>query len=293
MAKEETDGFLSQILNRFSRRYRINTEEDIQEIIEEGEKGGLIEEEEKEMIDSIFEVGDTIVREIMVPRVDMDCISSEISLEELLRFAIESGHSRVPVYKEKVDNIVGVIYTKDLLSYCTSDKISYSSKISSIENLIRPPWLVPETKPVLELLKEFQKKKIHLAIVIDEYGGIAGLVTLEDILEEIVGDIMDEYDEEEGLLSVIEEGKAVLVSGKIDIEEIEDFFGKEITISNDFETVGGLIVNLLGHVPLEGERVTYDDLLFTVKKSNARVVLKVEVRRVSKEEKKEVEKIRG
>ena len=258
-------------------KHKINTEEELQEVIDEGEKDGLIEEEEKEMIHSIFEVGDTVVREILIPRVDMDCINCEISLAELLEFAISSGHSRIPVYKERVDNIVGIIYSKDLLKYCINDTSSSNKKIESIEKLIRPPYFVPETKPVLELLKEFQKQKIHMSIVIDEYGGTAGLITLEDILEEIVGEIMDEYDEEEKLISIIEEGTTILASGKLEIEKLEDFFG--ITVEKDFETVGGFIINLLGRVPKEGEQINYENLLFTIKKSTQRKISKVEIRK--------------
>ncbi len=261
-------GGLSRLL--FGRR-RVLTEKDLQEIIEASEEDGIINEEEGEMLNSIFEFGDTIVREIMVPRTDMVCCSSTETLSDLLNAIISYGHSRIPIYEGSADQIVGIVYAKDLLKLWGSpvDEVV-------IDQVMRTPYFVPETKQIEELLQEFRTKRVHMAIAIDEYGGTSGLVTIEDLIEEIVGDIQDEYDLEEDQL-LEEEGGSVLVHGRLNIEDLEDFFDITIT-KEDFDTVGGYLFDLFGHVPLEGEEVRDGRLIMTVVESDSRKISKVRVR---------------
>jgi CBS domain containing-hemolysin-like protein len=266
-----------EILQRiFSGRRRPLTEKDLQEIIEESEEGGLINEGEGEMLHSIFEFGETIVREIMVSRTDMICCSSTASLSELLDAIIASGHSRIPIYEGSNDRIVGVVYAKDLLRYwARPDEVV-------IAEVMRTPYFVPETKNIEELLKEFRTKRVHMAIAIDEYGGTSGLITIEDLIEEIVGDIQDEYDVEEEWLQ--EEGDgAVLVDGRFNIEELEEHL--ETTIPRGkYDTVGGYVFDLLGYVPRAGEEVRSGNLLMTVVSCDGRKIGKVRVQRMPDEE---------
>jgi len=201
---------ISAVLERFTdlfkRALHIRTdaeflsEEEIKTLIELGEEKGTIQSEERMMIDSIFEFGETTVKEIMVPRIDMVCIEMHASLKDLIRLIRERGHSRIPVYEGRIDNIRGVIHVKDLIPV-----LDKSSRDVKLMDLARPAYFVPESKKIDDLLREFQRQKVHMAIVVDEYGGTAGLVTLEDIIEEIVGEIQDEYDKEAPLYQKIDE----------------------------------------------------------------------------------------
>ena len=257
----------------FGKR-RALTEKELQEIIEESEEEGLINEEEGEMLHSIFEFGDTIVREIMVPRTDMVTLSSTAPFAELLKAILSSGHSRIPIYEGTADTLVGVVYAKDLLKYW-----GYSAEEIQISQVMRTPFFVPETKNVEELLQDFRSKRVHMAIAIDEYGGTSGLITIEDLLEEIVGDIQDEYDLEEEWLVEESEG-TVLVDGRLNIEELEEHF--DIVIPREkFDTVGGYLFHLFGHVPAPGEEVGDQNLHLTVVEADQRKIRKVRVRRVA------------
>jgi CBS domain containing-hemolysin-like protein len=263
-----------EVLQRiFFGRRRVLTEQELQAIIEESEAEGIIGEEEGEMLHSIFEFGETIVREIMVPRTDMVCASSSSSVKEILDAILSSGHSRIPVYEGNNDQIVGVVYAKDLLRFW--GRPAEEIKISQV---MRTPYFVPETKNIEELLQEFRTKRVHMAIAIDEYGGTSGLITIEDLIEEIVGDIQDEYDLEEDWLIKGEDG-SVLVDGRLNIEELEEYF--DTTIPRErFDTVGGYLFNLFGYVPRAGEEVRDGALEMTVVDSDARKIRKVRVRRI-------------
>jgi CBS domain containing-hemolysin-like protein len=269
--------WLEMLQRIFSGRRRPLTEKDLQEIIVESEEEGLINEGEGEMLHSIFEFGETIVREIMVSRTDMVCCSSTATLPELLESIIASGHSRIPIYEGSNDRIVGVVYAKDLLRYW-----GRPAEDIPLSKVMRTPYFVPETKNIEELLQEFRTKRVHMAIAIDEYGGTSGLITIEDLIEEIVGDIQDEYDVEEEWLQ--EEGDgAVLVDGRFNIEELEEHL--ETTIPRGkYDTVGGYVFDLLGYVPREGEEVRSGELLMTVVRCDGRKIGKVRVRRVLGEE---------
>jgi len=260
-------------LNRFLSGRRKVTEEEIHELMDAGEEEGIINEEENAMIRSIFALGDTVVREIMVPRTDMGCIALDSPVREALDTIIACGHSRIPVFEGTMDNIVGILYAKDLLKYWGMDEESISLK-----TIMRPPFFIPETKNLEELLQEFRKKKVHLAIVIDEYGGTSGLVTIEDLLEQIVGDIQDEYDAEEEWI-VEEPGGSVVVDGRLPIEELEEHFG--ITVEREkFDTVGGYVAHLTGSIPVIGEVVTAEHLMITVLAADERRVIRLRVDRL-------------
>lgn len=250
------------------------TEEDLITLINVGKDEGVIEEEEKKMIRNIFEFGDTMVKEVMVPRVDMACIPSEAKLNSILRLIKKMGHSRIPVYKETIDNIIGILYTKDLL--VVYEQWYKSKEKFDLKKIIRRAYFVPENKKIDDLLDIFQRDKIQIAIAIDEYGGIAGLVTMEDVVEEIVGEIIDEYDKETKLYEIID-NNTVIADGIISIDKINELLNIEIP-ENDFETLGGFIYDLMGRVPNKNETLEYKNIQITieqvVKNRIIRVIIK-------------------
>jgi CBS domain containing-hemolysin-like protein len=238
--------------------------------LEAGEQEGLIETEERRLIQSIVDFGDTLVREVMTPRPDIVAIPDEATLGELRALLREQTYSRIPVFKESLDNVLGFVFVKDLIQLACDDT-------RAITSLMRPAYFVPETKRVSELLREFQRQQVQLALVVDEYGGTAGLVALEDLIEEIVGEIRDEYDEESE--SVTDEGSGVFVfSGKVDIDEVGDRLGVDIE-REGFETVGGYLLSNLGRVPTVGEKFEIDGLAIEVLEAERRRVHKVRIRR--------------
>jgi len=261
---------LIDMFGRFLTGKKRITEEEIQEIIDASEEEGLINPEENEMIRSIFALSDTVVREIMVPRTDMASVSVDTSVGEVLKTIITCGHSRIPVYDGTVDNITGLLYAKDLLKYWGMSDASLN-----IKRIMRTPYFIPETKNLEELLQEFKRKRVHIAIVIDEYGGTSGLVTIEDLLEQIVGDIQDEYDLEEDWLEEEPDG-SVLVDARLPIEELEERFGIEIE-RDKFDTVAGLIFHLTGRIPKVGEEIENGTLRMTVLEGGERNIRKVRV----------------
>ena len=246
------------------------TGEAIQQIIDAGEEEGLINEEENEMIRSIFEMKNRVVREIMVPRTDMATVSVDATLGEVLDTINGCGHSRIPVYEGTMDNITGLLYAKDLLREWGRDEAAIDLK-----QLMRPPYFIPETKNFEELLQDFKRKRVHIAIVIDEYGGTSGLITIEDLLEQIVGDIQDEYDTEEEWLHE-QSGGAVVVDARLPVEEIEERFGIEVE-RDKFDTVAGLIFHLIGRIPKVGEEIVSGPLLMTILDADARKIRKVRI----------------
>lgn len=235
------------------------TEEELKTAVSVVEEEGIIEEEEKKMIHHIFEFGDTVVREVMTPRPDMVVLSSKATAEEALDLIMKEGHSRIPMYKDNIDNIIGVLYARDLL-----DVFGKGEERKSLRQMLRPALFVPETKRVSELLRELQQKKIHMAIVVDEYGSTVGLATIEDLLEEIVGEIYDEYDLEEKMIEPVSENK-VRVDARLPINELNEHLGVDIS-NADVDTVGGLIFELSGRVPRMGEEITFQNLKFKVEK---------------------------
>lgn len=250
------------------------TEEDLITLINVGKDEGVIEEEEKKMIRNIFEFGDTMVKEVMVPRVDIACIPSEAKLNSILRLIKKMGHSRIPVYKETIDNIIGILYTKDLL--VVYEQWYKSKEKFDLKKIIRRAYFVPENKKIDDLLDIFQRDKIQIAIAIDEYGGTAGLVTMEDVVEEIVGEIIDEYDKETKLYEIID-NNTVIANGIISIDKINELLNIKIS-ENDFETLGGFIYDLMGRVPNKNETIEYKNIQITieqvVKNRIIRVIIK-------------------
>lgn len=251
------------------------TEEEIHDLIEAGEEEGIVDEQEREMISAILELDSTVVREIMVPRTEMAAISVEASVRETIDAIIACGHSRMPVYDGTMDNIIGLLYAKDLLK-------SWGMADSQIQlrDLIRQPFFTPETKTLELLLQEFKKKKVHLAIVVDEYGGTSGLVTIEDLLEQIVGDIQDEYDMEEDLYVRNPDG-SLTTDARLPIEELEEQFQLEIE-RDKFDTVGGLVVHLADGIPVAGTVVIGEDLEIEILEADPRKVKRVKISRLPK-----------
>jgi len=247
------------------------SEEELKVLIELGEEKGTIQEEEKEMIDSIFEFGETTVREIMVPRIDMVSVETTTPIEELVKLIQKVGHSRIPIYEERIDNIVGIIHAKDLIPFLVN-----SEKITNLRKLARPAYFVPESKKIDDLLREFQQEKTHMAIVVDEYGGTAGLVTLEDVIEEIVGEIQDEYDQEQPLFNKIAEN-IWLVDAKIDIPEFNETFPEPLPEDEDYESLGGFIFDITGNVPEENEVIQWGNYKFQIEKLEGQRIAKVKV----------------
>lgn len=261
-------------LGRFwTKRQRVSSEKELQEIINESEEQGIINEEEGDMLHSIFEFGDTIVREIMVPRTEMVSCSSDAALREVLDKIIESGHSRVPVFEGTHDKIVGFIYAKDLLKHWGED-----SETTDITKVMRPPYFIPESKKIESLLQDFRTKRVHIAIAVDEYGGTSGLVTIEDLLEEIVGEIEDEYDIVENLM-VEEAGGSLLVDASLGLDQLEEYFDIEIA-REKFDTVGGYLTHLLNQVPNAGVGIVDGELHLTVVESDDRKIHKVRIVRL-------------
>ncbi len=251
------------------------TESDLRSWVEEGSPSqGSLEQGERQMIYSIFRFGQTLAREIMVPRIDIIAVEVSTLLAEAVEAMTESGHSRIPVYEETVDNIVGLLYAKDLLKVERSPE----TIISSMRGLLRPAYYVPEAKKVDELLTEMQSQRIHMAMVVDEYGGIAGLVTLEDILEEIIGEIQDEYDQAEEMLYQEVGPDEYVFQGRIDLGDFNDVMGSHLS-KESAETLGGFIYGEMGRVPLDGETVEVDGLVLTVEQVLGRRIRKVRARR--------------
>jgi CBS domain containing-hemolysin-like protein len=236
------------------------SEEDLRGLVDLLEQRQVIEPGERAMIHSVFELGDTIVREVMVPRTDMVFVEQDKTLGQALSLALRSGFSRVPVIRENLDDVAGIAYLKDIVARSQSHRECES--VEKVSSIMRPATFVPESKPADELLKEMQALQIHLAIVIDEYGGTAGLVTIEDILEEIVGEITDEYDQEQPPVEWIEAGQQARVTARLPVEELEELFDVRID-AEDVETVGGLLAQQLGRVPIAGSVATVQGLKLT------------------------------
>jgi len=253
----------------------IVTQEEIKTLVDAGEEGGVIEEEEKEMIYSIFEFGETVAREVMVPRMDILAIDVETPLLEALDVVIKHNHSRVPVYQDTIDNIVGILYAKDLLKVLHERGRAGANEVH-LADIVRPAAFTPESKKVSELFEEMQKRRIHMAIVIDEYGGTAGIVTIEDILEEIVGEIQDEYDQGEELEIQASGENEWLINARANLGDINDALHVHFPVE-DADTLGGFIYTQLGKIPLPGDEVSHENVRLKVVNVAGRRIGKVKV----------------
>ena len=238
--------------------------EELKMLIETGSQQGGIEEEEKEMIHGVIELGDKRVHEVMIPRIGIRAINVDDTLDEVLDMIVRAGHSRLPVFEENLDNIVGILYAKDLLPYLKGNGVGYPD--IDVRQLVRAPVYVPESKPVDDLLHEMQVAKRHIAIVVDEYGGTAGLVTMEDVVEEIVGEIQDEYDTEDPMVEDVstDELEAYRIDGRVSMDDLRDLFDLSDDDEEDedaYDTVGGFVVHRVGRIPLPGAEVPFRDLV--------------------------------
>ena len=258
-----------QILGRDREGQPELSEEELRTLVDVGASEGVVDREEREMIHKVFELEDTLVRSVMVPRTDMFCLPIDTPREEILPALRENLHSRVPVYEGSLDVVVGLLYTKDLLPYVGTGLPADFD----LRTQLHPPYFVPESKRADALLREFLAKKLHMAIVVDEYGGTAGLVALEDLLEELVGEIADEYDEPERLILRLDES-TFRVSGKLAVEDLNTATG--LSLSNEsYDTVGGWVLDLFGRVPRKGERRETPELVVTVEKVERTRVVEV------------------
>jgi putative hemolysin len=253
------------------------SEADLRSMAEVGHEEGSIEREEKELIHSIFEFGDTIVREVMVPRPDVKAIESDKTLRDVQALVLQDGFSRIPVFQDDLDNVVGVVYAKDVLKALHQGKHDMP-----LRDVVREARFVPESKKVADLLREMQKEKFHIALVTDEYGSVSGLVTLEDLLEELVGEIADEYDTEEPEIEQVSDD-LFRVDGKISIDEVNEMLDVELP-DEEWDTVGGLVLGIMGSIPDEGEAVDFQGLTFTAERVNGRRISKVLIKRPPTEE---------
>jgi putative hemolysin len=232
---------------------------------------GIIESEKNKMLTNVFEFSDTIVREIMTPRTDAFCISDKENVQNAIHLIITEGHSRIPVYEDKMDNIIGIIYAKDLLNVPISDGAP------NVRKFMREAVFIPEYKPVEGLLQQMKKSKHHMAIVVDEHGGMSGIVTLEDIIEEILGEIQDEYDQDEKTEFIEVAPNKYDVDAKINIGDLEDILNIEFPEDEDYDTLGGLVLSIHGSIPAKNETVHYKNLSILVKEIKKRRILRLEI----------------
>ena len=260
------------------------TDDELKTWVEVGQPdGGSLDQGERQMIYSIFRFGDTLCREVMVPRIEVLALEGDTTIQEATRALVASGHSRIPVFEESIDNVVGMLYAKDLLRLHLE-----SGQEQTIRPYVRPAYFVPESKKVDDLLAEMQSKRVHIAVVVDEYGGMAGLVTLEDIVEEIVGEIRDEYDQGEDILFQQIGPDEMLFVGRTDLDDLNELLGTHLT-KDLADTVGGYLYGTLGHVPVEGEQVSVEGWVLTVEMVTGRRIRRVRARRAQVEPAEEKE----
>ena len=253
------------------------TEEEIKTMINIGEEEGTLEEEEKQMLHKVFEFGDKVVTEAMVPRTEIVSIPDDSTVGDALKLVLEEGYSRYPVVKENIDSVTGILYVKDIVKQMAQGKIQNHTPITEI---VREAYYIPENKMVTELLDEMQKNKFQIAIVMDEYGGTAGLITLEDIMEEIVGGLQDEFEAMEGEKEVeIIDERTSIVAGQTGLDEINELVGSEI-VSEDFHTIGGFVFGLFRRLPKVGEQARYHNLRFLILEMEDRKIAKVKITRL-------------
>ncbi|MBS1254164.1 MAG: hypothetical protein MAG451_03220 [Anaerolineales bacterium] len=256
--------------------WELMSEEELRLLVEAGEEHGLIEEDEKEMIAGIFELGETLAREVMVPRISIVAVEADTSLLEALDTTIEAGHSRIPVYHKNIDNIIGILYAKDLLSYLRDGLTD-----TPLSDIVREPYFIPESKFVDELFQELQRLKVHIAVVVDEYGGTAGLVTIEDLIEEIVGEIQDEYDREEPFMERISEDE-IIFNARVDLDDVNRMMSLSLPTEHG-DTLGGLVFSEMGKIPAQGEQIRVDGVTIEVMSVVGRRIKKVRVVRNRRE----------
>lgn len=256
------------------------SEEEFKLMLKEGTKTGVIDKTEHELIESIFEFTDTTAKEVMIPRPDVVALNIDTPREIAIRFVMEEGYSRMPVYKDTIDNIVGIIYAKDLLG------MMEHKNLIIIHDIMRPPHLVPETMKISRLMRDLQKKKQHMAVVIDEFGGTAGIITMEDILEEIVGEIHDEYDEEVRDVEAATDG-SFLVNARMSLHDFNERFGVVLPQTDEYETMSGFLQKHTGRIPELHEEIRFENLHFTVMKKSQRRIRLIRVKKIEQQRSEE------
>ncbi len=269
MEEDSDQNLLGRIKSLLKKKSNLQNDgdltEEIHDFMNEGQAKGLITDEESDMVHGVLDLKETMAHSIMIPRTEISSASINSTLGEALKLVSECGHTRIPFYKDSIDEIMGILHAKDLLKLWGGDP---ESKIPS--NILRKPYFVPENQKVSEILKDLKAKTTHLAIVTDEYGGTAGIITVEDIVEEIVGEILDEHDKEPSLLSILDD-KSVLVDARLEIEKLEEHFCMELP-KGEFESVGGFVIHLLGKIPKVDEKIDYEDLEMTIKSADQRKI---------------------
>ena len=263
--------FKSLVKKRTHLHKSNNLAEEIHDLMDVGQAKGLVTGEESNMVHGVLDLKDISAHSIMVPRTEVTSASVDATLEEIIQLVTECGHTRIPIYKENIDDIKGILHAKDLLRLFGKDP---ASKIPS--DILRKPFFVPTPQNVSQLLKDMKAKQTHLAVVTDEYGGTAGIITIEDILEEIVGDIMDEHDDEQPLMTDMGDG-ALLVDARLEVEKLKEHLDIELP-EGDFESVGGLVIHLLGRIPKVREKVFFGNLEIVIKKADQRKINEVIIR---------------
>jgi len=272
---DSNQGLIDKILSKLKKPHLqkgYNLTDEINGLMDEGQAKGLITDEESEMVHGVLELKETTASSIMIPRTNILSAPLNATLGEIIKLVTSCGHTRIPIYKDNMDQIVGLLHAKDLLKLMGKDQTS-----GIPENILRKPYFVPGHQKISNLLKDLKAKKTHLAIVTDEYGGTAGIITIEDILEEIVGEIMDEHDHEEPLLSIIDD-RSVMVDAQLEVEKLEDHFNIELP-KGEYESVGGFIIHMLDRIPKPAEKIKYKELEITVKSADDRRINKVLITR--------------
>ena len=246
------------------------SEEELREVLHAGRESGAIGRTEQELITSILEFSDITVKEIMVPRPDIVALDISMPRDALVRKVIEEGYTRLPVFQGSIDRIIGIIYTKDLLS------LLEHRDLIILQDILRPVYFVPESKKISQLLREFQQRKVHLGVVVDEFGGTEGIVTFEDIIEEIVGDILDEYDEVHRSVQTVADG-STLVDGALSVSDFNSQFSTKIPENADYETLAGFLNQISGRLPEVNDEISYGRVVFTIVSKSARRIRQVKV----------------
>lgn len=263
---------------KFDKRKTAISEKEISELAQLGHERGTLEEDEQEIISSFVEFKSVLVAEVMIPRVDMVAVPYDVDYDEIIEIINNSGFSRFPIYESNLDKIIGIVHAKDLLKYLETRSFVQADTISKIT---REVMFVPESKKISDMLKEFQQKKMHLAIVVDEFGGTAGLVTLEDIIEEIIGEIWDEHDPEENPVKILSADK-ISVLGKVSISDFNEIIGsKAIPEDENYDTIAGLVINRSGNIPKEGYSFNLNEYKLTVKEVLKKRIKRVEIEKLS------------
>lgn len=268
MDDDSDQSLLSKILSFFKKSHLQKGTDlagEINDLMDEGQAMGLITDEESDMVHGVLDLKEITASSIMIPRTDISSAPINATLGELIELVKDYGHTRIPIYKDSVDEIIGLLHAKDLLKLFGEDP---GAQIPP--DMLRDPYFVPRNKKAIELLRELKAKKTHLAIVTDEYGGTAGIITIEDILEEIVGEIMDEHDREQPLLSVIDQD-SIMVDARLETEKLEEHFEIKLP-EGEFESVGGFIIHILGKIPKKGEKIFFQDLEMTIKSADDRKI---------------------